>query len=124
MPQAVRVYQHLLQEAQRRAVADAEDYLFMPDTLDRSKAMEHMRYAFKHVVRTAGLQYAAKDGKERTLYCLRHTAITFRLLYGQGIDLLTLARNARTSVKMIDKFYASTLQPEMNVGILHSRRLK
>lgn len=37
-------------------------------------------------------------GQDRSLYSLRHSAITFRLLYGQGIDLLTLARNARTSV--------------------------
>lgn len=61
-------------------------------------------------------------GQMRTLYCLRHTAITFRLLYGQGIDMLTLARNARTSVDMIENFYASTLSGEMNVGMLQSRR--
>ncbi len=61
--------------------------------------------------------------RPRTLYCLRHTAIMFRLLYGQGIDMLTLARNARTSVNMIERFYASSLSGEMNVGLLHSRRL-
>jgi hypothetical protein len=60
--------------------------------------------------------------QRRTLYSLRHSAITFRLLYGQGIDLLTLARNARTSLEMIDKFYASELRAEMNVGMLHSKR--
>jgi hypothetical protein len=43
-------------------------------------------------------------------------------LYGQGIDTLTLARNARTSVQMIERFYASTLQGEMNVDMLQSRR--
>jgi hypothetical protein len=53
---------------------------------------------------------------------LRHTAITYRLLYGKGIDLLTLARNARTSVEMIERFYASQLTPEMNIGLLQSRR--
>jgi hypothetical protein len=56
------------------------------------------------------------------MYCLRHTAITFRLLYGRGIDLLTLARNARTSVQMIEKFYASQLTAEMNINLLQSRR--
>ena len=45
-----------------------------------------------------------------------------RLLYGQGIDLLTLAKNARTSVEMIERFYASELNAEMNVGMLQSRR--
>jgi hypothetical protein len=44
------------------------------------------------------------------------------LLYGEGIDLLTLARNARTSLEMVDKFYASELSAEMNVAMLHSRR--
>jgi hypothetical protein len=43
-------------------------------------------------------------------------------LYGQGIDMLTLARNARTSVPMIEKFYASTLDGEMNVTMIQSRR--
>ncbi|MEY2660693.1 MAG: hypothetical protein RLZZ123_1865 [Pseudomonadota bacterium] len=42
-------------------------------------------------------------GAERSLYSLRHTAITFRLLYGGKIDLLTLAAEA-------------------NVSLLHSRR--
>ena len=46
----------------------------------------------------------------------------FRLLYGKGIDLLTLARNARISVKMIEDFYASNLTAEMNIGLLQSRR--
>ena len=58
----------------------------------------------------------------RSLYSLRHSAITFRLLYGQGIDLLTLARNARTSVEVINKHYASTLSGEQNIGLLQSRR--
>jgi len=32
-----------------------------------------------------------------TLYSLRHSCIMYRLLFGRGIDTLTLARNARTS---------------------------
>jgi hypothetical protein len=61
-------------------------------------------------------------GQKRTIYSLRHTAIMFRLLYGRGIDLLTLARNARTSVDMIERFYASNLTAEMNIELLQSRR--
>ncbi len=37
-----------------------------------------------------------------------------------GADLL--ARNARTSVEMIERFYSSNLSAEMNIGMLHSRR--
>jgi hypothetical protein len=61
-------------------------------------------------------------GQTRTLYSLRHTAIMFRLLYGRGIDLLTLARNARTSVQMIEKFYAANLTAEMNIDLIQGRR--
>jgi hypothetical protein len=43
-------------------------------------------------------------------------------LYGGRIDLLTLARNARTSVEMIERFYASNLNAEMNIDLLHRRR--
>jgi hypothetical protein len=55
------------------------------------------------------------NGEKRSLYDLRHTAITFRLLYGKGIDLLTLVRNARTSVEMIETFYSLNLIAEMNI---------
>ena len=46
----------------------------------------------------------------------------YRLLYGEGLDLLTLARNARTSVEMIDRFYASHLEGEMNIAAIQSRK--
>jgi hypothetical protein len=61
-------------------------------------------------------------GQDRSLYSPGHSAITFRLLYGQGIDLLTLARNARTSVDVINDHYASTVSGEQNIALLQSRR--
>ena len=64
----------------------------------------------------------SKSGESRTLYSLRHTAIMFRLLQGDKVDLLTLARNARTSVEMIDRFYAKHLTAEMNVQQFQSMR--
>lgn len=122
MPAAVSVYEQLLSEATSKGYGGRYDYLFMPHIGDRKKAIEQLAFAFKHILRTAKLDKSPKDGKERTLYCLRHTAITFRLLYGKGIDLITLARNARTSVEMIERFYSSNLSAEMNIGMLHSRR--
>jgi hypothetical protein len=47
-----------------------------------------------------------------------------RLLYGNGIDLLTLARNARTSVEMIERFYSCNLTAKMNIEMLQSKRKK
>ena len=48
----------------------------------------------------------------------------YRLMYGEGMDLLTLARNARTSAEMIERFYASHLTAEMNIDMIQSRRSK
>jgi integrase len=118
---AVRIYERLLALSQSRERASPMDYVFYPEVRNRKSAMMAMDHHFRRVLEHAGLRQGQR-GQTRSLYSLRHTAITFRLLYGQGIDLLTLAKNARTSVAMIEKFYASELNPEMNVGMLQSRR--
>lgn len=94
----------------------------MPAEKDRNYALAVLGFWFKWVMREAGIATEDTWERPRTLYCLRHTAIMFRLLYGQGIDMLSLARNARTSVQMIERFYASALDGEMNVAMLQSRR--
>jgi hypothetical protein len=119
---AVRIYEMMLAHAKATGHGGPEDYLFMPAESDREHALAILNFWLKWVLREAGIPLTDTHGKTRTLYCLRHTAITFRLLFGQGIDMLTLARNARTSVDMIENFYASTLQGEMNVSMLQSRR--
>jgi len=118
---AVRIYEHLRSYYAKQGMATSDDYLFLPQIKDRTAAMQLIDKYFVKILIATGLRYGAL-GQRRTLYSLRHTAITYRLLYGRGIDLLTLARNARTSVEMIERFYASQLTPEMNVGMLHSRR--
>jgi hypothetical protein len=82
-----------------------------------------MRRQFDWVLNKAGLK-TASGGEPRTLYSLRHTAIMFRLTKGGHIDLLTLARNARTSVYMIERFYAKPLSGEMNIDMIQSMRVK
>ncbi len=119
---AVRAYEALKLGAAKVGKASGEDYVFLKDEPDRDHALAILNFWLKWVLREAGLALFDNHSQPRSLYCLRHTAITFRLLYGQGIDMLTLARNARTSVDMIEKFYASTLTGEMNVGMLQSRR--
>lgn len=119
---AVHVYEAALARARSQGMGGPEDYVFLPAERDRTYALAVLGFWFKWVIREAGLATHDTWGRPRTLYCLRHTAIMFRLLYGQGIDMLTLARNARTSVQMIERFYASALDGEMNVGMLQSRR--
>jgi len=119
---AVQVYEVALARAQAMGRGDPEDYVFLPGETDRVYALAVLGFWFKWVLREAGVATVDALGRDRTLYCLRHTSIMFRLLYGQGIDMLTLARNARTSVQMIERFYASALDGEMNVAMLQSRR--
>jgi Phage integrase SAM-like domain len=118
---AVRIYEKLYAYMHSRGLAKPEDYLFLPEIKDREAASHLITRDFRKILIATKLR-TGHLGQNKTLYSLRHTAITFRLLYGKGIDLLTLARNARTSVEMIERFYASQLTPEMNIGLLQSRR--
>jgi integrase len=94
-----------------------EDYVFWPEMKNRGYAMETMRRQFNEALALSELKIGP-GGQPRTLYSLRHTCIMRRLLNGKNIDLLTLARNCRTSVEMIQRFYASGLTAEMNVDKL------
>ena len=120
---AVRVYERLVLMHRARGYASTDDYLFLPEIADRKKAVEFAGYQFQHCLAAAGIGGNAANGMTRTLYSLRHTCITFRLLYGKRIDLITLARNARTSVQMIERFYSSNLTAEMNIDLLHGKRV-
>ncbi len=120
---AVRIYQQLSQHYSAKNLAAPGDYLFLPHLRDRAYAHWVLAFYFNWVLACTGLKLGA-HGQERSLYSLRHSSITFRLLYGQGIDLLTLARNARTSVDMINQHYASTVTGEQNIGMLQSRRTR
>ena len=123
MRAANRVQQSLKQYQKSRGYGKPGDYLFLPEVKDRDGAVQLMTTHFRKILEQANLR-SGQYGQLRTLYSLRHTAITFRLLYGNGIDLLTLARNARTSVEMIERFYSSNLTAEMNIEMLQSKRIK
>lgn len=118
---AVRIYREIVKYQQPRGKANPNDYLFLPDLKDRNYALTVLSLMFNWVLSVTGYKQNA-HGQPRSLYSLRHSAITFRLLYGQGIDLLTLARNARTSVEVINNHYASTVSGEQNIALLQSRR--
>ena len=121
---AVFVYEKLLEHHKKRNQAEPTDYLFMPTLKDRTHLLLYLGWQFMYVQKLAKIEKNASNGMNRTLYSLRHTAITFRLLYGGNIDLLTLARNARTSVEMVEKFYSSNLSSEMNIDLLQGKRKK
>lgn len=65
------------------------------------------RDAFRALLEAANLR-TDPSGRARNLKALRSTSISFRVLDGSA-DIFAIARNAGTSVEMIDKFYAEPL---------------
>lgn len=61
-----------------------------------------------------------REGRPRTFYSLRHTYISFRLL--EGANVLQLAWNCRTSVEMIEKYYASHIKSRLDASAINVRR--
>ena len=120
---AVRCYQQICKQQAITGHGAADDYLFLPALQDRNYAHWVLNFHFNWILAQTGLKMGP-HGQPRSLYSLRHSSITFRLLYGQGIDLLTLARNARTSVEVINTHYASTVTGEQNIALLQSRRTR
>jgi integrase len=63
-----------------------------------------------------------RDGQRRTAYSLRHTYICFRLM--EGADIYQIAKNCRTSVEMIEKYYASHIKNMLDASAINVRRSK
>jgi integrase len=63
-----------------------------------------------------------RDGQPRTAYSLRHTYICLRLM--EGADVYQIAKNCRTSVEMIEKYYASHLVNTLDTTAINVRKPK
>lgn len=120
---AIQRYENLRALHQANGFGRPDDYVFQPDQPNRDYALRNLARQFDQLLRLANLKTSG-TGQERSLYSLRHTCIMNRLIKGNDITLLALARNARTSVEMIDRFYAKHLTAEMNVAQIQSLRFK
>ena len=61
-----------------------------------------------------------REGNVRTAYSLRHTYICLRLM--EGGDIYQIAKNCRTSVEMIEKFYASHIAGTIDAAAVNVRK--
>lgn len=118
---AVEVYERLLKRNKQLGYGDSDDYVFFPQYQNREYALQTIRRQFEYVLEQAGLKEDAR-GRARTLYSLRHTALMFRLLKGDGVDIFMLARNALTSVDQLERFYLSHAESRMRIENLQSFR--
>jgi integrase len=77
------------------------------------------RELFNALMRELNLKHD-RDGNVRTTYSLRHTYICFRLM--EGADIYQIAKNCRTSVEMIEKFYAAHIKTLLDASAINVRK--
>ncbi len=106
-----------LAELEGSPYLDPDDYVFFPTYKNRTTMMGTWGRLFRRVIEESKLE--TKTGKNLQLYSLRHTAIMFRLMFG-NVDTLILAKNARTSQGVIEQFYGSHLTTDQGRKQLHS----
>jgi integrase len=105
MPGAV----HPFQRAMKRRNPKPDDLIF-PRTHHE---------LFNTILGEIGLKFD-REGQRRTFYSLRHTYICMRLM--EGADVYQIAKNCRTSVKMIEEFYASHIKNMVDASVINVRR--
>ena len=89
-----------------------------PKPTDRLFPADHKKQ-FNRVLNDLGLKYD-REGNRRTAYSLRHTYICLRLM--EGADIYQIAKNCRTSVEMIEKYYASHIKTRLDASAINVRR--
>ncbi len=89
-----------------------------PEPTDRLFPVDHKKQ-FNRILEQEGLK-EDRQGNRRTLYSLRHSYISFRLL--EGADIYQIAKNCRTSVEMIEKHYAVHLKNSLDAAAINVRK--
>jgi integrase len=118
MPATVGIYDKLCQlHKDLNNPIGKNDFIFLPKYKNRSTAIGTIARLFRFILKESNIQ--ENTGKNLTLYSLRHTAIMFRIVYG-NVGTLGLARNARTSQTIIDRFYAAHLTTDQVREDLHA----
>ena len=91
-----------------------------PEATDRLFPTDHKKQ-FNRILEEQKLKFD-RQGNRRTLYSLRHSYISFRLL--EGADIYQIAKNCRTSVEMIEKHYAVHLKNRLDAAAINVRKYK
>jgi len=133
MPGAVLPYQRLrdrpkptlvqTRRARRRRGEDvslppAPVAIEYPEPTDRVFPGNHIKM-FNNLLARTKLKLD-RDGNPRTAYSLRHTYICLRL--EEGADIYQIAKNCRTSVEMIQKFYAAHIKSTLDAAAINIRK--
>lgn len=74
---------------------------------------------FNKILQEQNLKFD-REGNRRSAYSLRHTYICLRLM--EGADIYQIAKNCRTSVEMIEKYYASHIATSISAAAINVKR--
>jgi integrase len=89
-----------------------------PQPTDKLFERSH-RDLLNAILEEEGLKFD-REGTRRTAYSLRHTYICLRLM--EGADIYQIAKNCRTSVEMIETYYASHIKTHLDAAAINVRR--
>ncbi|WFU01925.1 site-specific integrase [Rhizobium sp. CB3171] len=123
MPGAVKPYERLrdrLKPVRGKEKEGSEIVVKAPQPTDLLFPGNYLKM-FNNLLEAQNLKLD-RDGKPRTAYSLRHTYICLRLM--EGADVYAIAKNCRTSVEMIEKFYAAHIKTTLDASIINARKPK
>jgi len=125
MPGAVHVFERLRNRPRPQDMGRGQRRLAKKDESNKTKAPTDLlfpknhRQLFNEILEEEKLK-TDREGNLRTFYSLRHTYISMRLM--EGADIYQIAKNCRTSVEMIEKFYASHIKDLIDASAINVRR--
>jgi len=111
MPSAVRVFKRL---SERHHIVKGDQAA----PTDKLFPLNH-RPLFNRVLLELDLK-TDRDGRPRSAYSLRHTYICLRLM--NGANIYEISKNCRTSVGMIEKFYAAHISNHLDTTLINVGR--
>ena len=121
MPGAVKPYERLrdrVKPVRGKAKESGEIVVKTPQPTDPVFPGNYLKM-FNNLLDSQNLKLD-RDGKPRTAYSLRHTYICLRLM--EGADVYAIAKNCRTSVEMIEKFYAAHIKTTLDASVINARK--
>jgi integrase len=122
MPNAVHPFEDLKQRREQKLRDEGKTDAEIDKLLPTMKVFpDYNRDLFNKILEEENLKFD-RDGQRRTAYSLRHTYISMRLM--EGANIHQVANNCRTSVQMIEQFYAAHIKDRLDAAAINVMRPK
>jgi len=120
MPGAVHPFEALRDRREQRLKDEGKSPEQIARLLPTMKVFpDYNRDLFNKILEEENLKFD-RDGQRRTAYSLRHTYISMRLM--EGANIHQIANNCRTSVQMIEQFYAAHIKDRLDAAAINVMR--